>query len=258
MQHIILCTIMEVFLYMSLIFVIALLRKRNDIVDIAWGMGFVFISWFNFFIRPEYTPRQLLVTALITIWGVRLAIYIGQRNAKKKEDFRYAQWRKDWGKYWIVRSYFQIFMLQGFFMLLIATPVFFLQSNPQPGFNWLDWAGLSLWVVGFIFEAVGDLQMTCFKENPDNKGKVITTGLWRYTRHPNYFGEVAMWWGIFLIVLSVASGWKAIISPFIITFLLLKVSGIPMLEAKYKDNMEFQNYAKHTSPFFPWFPKKNS
>lgn len=255
MQEIIIYSIIEVFAFMSLIFVIALIRKRNDIVDIAWGLGFIILTWFNFFMQPGYTPRQLLVSILITIWGLRLAIYIGGRNAKKKEDFRYAQWRKDWGKYWVVRSYFQIFMLQGFFMVLIASPVYFIQNQPQPPLAWLDWIGLGLWTVGLFFEAVGDAQMARFKDNPQNKGKIITTGLWSITRHPNYFGEVASWWGIFLIVVSVTPIWLALISPVIITFLLLKVSGIPMLEAKYKSNLDFQEYAKRTSAFIPWFPK---
>lgn len=257
MQEIILNSIIEVFLFMNLIFIIALISKRNDIVDIAWGLGFVSLAWFNFFMQPDYTSRQLLVTVLITLWGVRLAYYIGSRNAKKKEDFRYAQWRKDWGKYWIIRSYFQIFMLQGFFMLLIASPVIILQGKSSNAFSWIDWTGILIWTIGFIFEAVGDWQMTRFKANPENRGKVITLGLWRYTRHPNYFGEVASWWGIFLILISVAPIWQAIISPLVITILLLKVSGIPMLEAKYKNNLEFQIYAKHTSAFFPWFPKKH-
>lgn len=258
MQTIILHSSLVVFIYMSLIFLTALVRKRNDIVDIAWGLGFIVLAWFNFFRQADQTPRQLLVAILITLWGLRLALYIGGRNAKKKEDFRYAQWRKDWGKYWIIRSYFQIFMLQGFFMVLVASPIFFLQTKPQVGLSWLDWIGVGLWTIGFIFEGVGDWQMSRFKEKQENRGKVIISGLWRYTRHPNYFGEVAMWWGIFLIALSVVPIWQALISPLIITFLLLKISGIPMLEAKYKDNVDFQNYAKKTSAFFPWFPKKRS
>lgn len=256
MLNIILYSVMVVFVYMNLIFIFALVRKRNDIVDIAWGLGFICLAWINFFMQPGYTPRILLVNALITLWGVRLATYIGGRNAKKTEDFRYVQWRKDWGKYWVVRSYFQVFMLQGFFMLLIASPIFFLQTRPQSGLNWLDGIGFALWIIGFFFQAVGDKQMSNFKEKQENRGKIMTSGLWSYTRHPNYFGEVAMWWGIFFIVVSVAPIWQALISPIIITFLLLKVSGIPMLEAKYKDNPEFQEYAKQTSAFIPWFPKK--
>jgi steroid 5-alpha reductase family enzyme len=255
MLQILQCTIAEVALYMSLIFVLALIRKRNDIVDIAWGIGFVIIAWFNFFIRPGYTLRQLLVSVLITLWGVRLAVYIGQRNRKKKEDFRYAQWRKDWGKYWVIRSFFQIFMLQGFFMLTIAYPVFFLHQRPQAPLGWLDALGVAVWLVGFYFEAVGDLQMTCFKENPANKGKIMQKGLWKYTRHPNYFGEVTMWWGIFIIMLSVPSGWMAVGSPIVITGLLLGVSGIPLLEKKYKGNAEFEAYARRTSAFIPWPPR---
>lgn len=241
---------------MLFLFLLALLKKDNSIVDIAWGMGFIMIALFNFFIQPGFTPRQLLVTLLITIWGIRLVIYIYSRNRGKKEDFRYAQWRRDWGKYWVIRSFFQVFMIQGFFMVTIAYPVIILHYDVKPYFTWIDKLGLLLWIIGFYFEAVGDLQKTCFKVNPENKGKIMKTGLWKYTRHPNYFGESAMWWGIFLIMLNVPNGWLAVFSPAIITILLLGVSGIPLLEKKHENNKKYQEYAKRTSIFLPWFPKK--
>ncbi len=256
MFQIILRSVLEVFLFMLFMFVLALIKKDNSIVDIAWGVGFIFLALFNFFIRSGFTPRQLLVTVLIVIWGLRLAIYIFSRNRGKKEDFRYAQWRAEWGKYWVIRSFFQVFMVQGFFMLTIAYPVIILHYDVKEPFNWLDKIGLLIWIIGFYFEAVGDLQKTCFKQKPENRGKLMTTGLWKYTRHPNYFGESAMWWGIFLIMLNVPFGWLAVFSPAAITILLLAVSGIPLLEKKYENNSEFQEYAKRTSVFLPWFPKK--
>ncbi|MFO7896692.1 MAG: DUF1295 domain-containing protein [Candidatus Cloacimonadales bacterium] len=256
MCNIIICSVIEVFLFFSLLFVIALIKKDNSIVDIAWGVGFILVALFNYIMAADPTPRQLLVTALITIWGLRLAIYIYSRNRGKPEDFRYAQWRKDWGKSWVIQSFFRVFMVQGLFLLTIVYPVFLLHNDNFSGFTWLDKIGLLLWILGFYFQSVGDLQKTCFKIKAENRGKILQSGLWKYTRHPNYFGESTMWWGIFLIVLNVPNGWLAIFSPAIITFLLLFVSGIPLLEKKYENNPEFQDYARRTSPFIPWFPKK--
>jgi steroid 5-alpha reductase family enzyme len=245
-----------VFLYMSLIFILALIKKDNSIVDIAWGIGFIVVAILTFFLEIEFVTRQVLVTLLIFIWGVRLATHIALRNKGKGEDFRYAQWRKDWGKWFFIRSFFQIYMLQGFLLLIIAYPVILINHSKETGIVFLDFLGLIIWLEGFFFEAVGDYQLSKFKRKAENKGKIMTQGLWRYTRHPNYFGETAMWWGIFLIALSVKSGWTAIVSPLLITFLLLRVSGIPMLEKKYVGNKEFEEYVKRTSAFFPWFPKK--
>jgi steroid 5-alpha reductase family enzyme len=146
-------------------------------------------------------------------------------------------------------------MLQGLFLLITAYPVMLINHSKETGIVLLDVIGVIVWLKGFFFEAVGDYQLSKFKRNAGNKGKIMTRGLWRYTRHPNYFGETAMWWGIFLMALSVRYGWTAIVSPLMITFLLLRVSGITMLEKKYVGNKEFEEYAKRTSAFFPWFPK---
>lgn len=256
MNNIIICSAVEILLFMSFIFTIAVIKKNNGIVDIAWGLGFVLIALFNFFYIPGFTARQLLVTLLIVLWGVRLAHYINCRNKNKPEDFRYAAWRKQWGKFWVLRTYFQVFMIQGFFMLIISAPVFILHGDNGTRLGLLEVVGTAVWLLGFLFQAIGDLQMMNFKKDPDNKGKIITSGVWKYTRHPNYFGESAMWWGIFLIVVNITKGLWGIISPITITFLLLFVSGIPLLEKKYKDNPEFQEYARKTSIFIPWFPKK--
>jgi steroid 5-alpha reductase family enzyme len=238
------------------IFVLAWIKKDNSIVDIAWGVGFILVAILIFFLEPEFVTRHILVTALIFLWGTRLATHIAIRNKGRGEDYRYAQWRKDWGKWFFIRSLFQIYMLQGLLLLIIAYPVMLINYSEEPGITFLDILGLIIWLYGFFFEAVGDYQLLKFKGQAKNKGKIMTQGLWKYTRHPNYFGETAMWWGIFLIALSVKNGWTAIISPLTITFLLVKVSGISMLEKKYVGNKEFEEYAKRTGAFFPWFPKK--
>lgn len=251
----ILCSGLAVFFYMTAVFIIALIKKDNSVVDIAWGIGFILIALLTFFLAERCEVRHILVTVLVVIWGLRLAAHIFIRNRGKGEDFRYAQWRKEWGKLFLLRSFFQIFMLQGFLMLIIAYPLMLVNHSQEPGISFLDGAGFVLWLLGFFFEAGGDCQLARFKRNPENKGKIMKFGLWKYTRHPNYFGETAMWWGIFLIAISVKGGWTAVISPLLITFLLLKVSGVTLLEKKYKGNKEFEEYARRTSSFFPWFPR---
>jgi steroid 5-alpha reductase family enzyme len=241
---------------MSVIFMLAWIKKDNSIVDIAWGIGFILVAILTFFLEVGFEVRHILVTAMIFLWGARLALHIAIRKKGKGEDFRYAKWRKDWGKWFLIRSFFQIYMLQGLFLLIIAYPVMLINHSEEPGIAFLDILGLIIWSTGFFFEAGGDYQLSKFKSNPENKGKIIRHGLWRYTRHPNYFGETTMWWGIFLLALSVNNGWTAIVSPLTITFLLLKVSGITMLEKKYVGNKEFEEYAKRTSALFPWFPKR--
>jgi steroid 5-alpha reductase family enzyme len=205
---------------------------------------------------PGWQFRRLLVSGFVIIWGMRLAIYIYLRNRGRKEDFRYAQWKKDWGKNWIIRSYLQVFILQGFFMLTIAYPLFLLAQNQTGHLICLDVTGIVLWLTGFFFEAVGDAQMRSFKQDSANKGKIMDRGLWKYTRHPNYFGESTMWWGIFIITLNAPYGWAAIFSPIIITFLLLRVSGVPLLEKKYESNPAYREYIRKTSSFLPMLPRK--
>lgn len=245
-----------VVLYMTGLFFIALARKDNSIADIGWGAAFILVALLSFFLEPEYTVRHLLVVGLVVVWGARLAAYIALRNRKRGEDFRYAKWRAQWGRWFIVRSYLQVFLLQGLILLVISYSVMVVNHSTETGWTPWDVLGLGLWLVGFIFEAVGDHQLTRFKRDAQNKGKIMTTGLWKMTRHPNYFGESAMWWGIFLIALFVKNGWTAVVSPVVITLMLLKVSGVPMLEKKYAGNREFEEYARKTNAFFPWFPKK--
>jgi steroid 5-alpha reductase family enzyme len=256
MINFILYSALATFLYMIMVFTVAQIKKDNSIVDNAWGPGFILVSVLTFFMSQEFIFRQILACVFVVLWGTRLALHITVRKRGRGEDFRYAQWRRDWGKWFFLRSFFQIFMLQGFILLVIAYPILLINHSSRGGIKIFDIIGTLVFLTGFFFEATGDYQLLKFKRHPKNKGKIITQGLWKYTRHPNYFGETLIWWGFFLIALSVRDGWIAIISPLLITFLLLRVSGVTMLEKKYAGNKDFEDYARITSPFIPWFPKK--
>jgi len=226
-----------IFLYMTGWFWLALLRKRNDLADIAWGLGFILISFLG---------QNWLIRLIVICWGLRLAGHIYLRNKNKREDFRYKKWREDWGKFWIIRSYLQVFLLQGLFMFLISLPIQLADNKIW----WFNLTGLPVWLIGFYFEAVGDWQLTQFKKNPNNRGKILTTGLWQYSRHPNYFGEVMMWWGVWLISLN-QNWYLSLIGPLTISWLIVKVSGIPLLEKKYEGRKDWQKYVAKTPAFWP-------
>lgn len=247
-------------LYMCCMFLIGLKARDNSLVDIAYGPAFVFACWGAWFFSGDMIPhfRPLLLLSLLTLWGLRLGLHIGLRHRGKKEDFRYQKFRRDWGDTIIWRSFLQIYMLQGAVVFIIATPVLLAIGAPGGSLAWSDIVGIVLFFIGFLFEAISDYQLTVFKRGGANKGKVIMHGLWRYTRHPNYFGEATLWWGIFLIGLGSPYGLIGIISPLTIAFLLLKVSGIPMLEVKYQGNPDFEAYKARTNAFFPWFEKKEA
>jgi steroid 5-alpha reductase family enzyme len=196
---------------------------------------------------------------LVSIWGVRLASHIGRRKIGKPEDFRYVKWRKDWGAWFPIRSYLQNFLFQGVLALIVsATTIVIANSatNTTNPIHWWQIAGILLWVFGFSFEAIGDWQLARFLKTNKTPGKIMSVGLWKYTRHPNYFGEVTQWWAIWIISLSLSNSLPAIVSPLLITFLIVFVSGVPMLEKKYKDNPTYQKYALKTSKLIPMIPKK--
>lgn len=240
---------------MVLLWLLSLVFKNASIVDIFWGIGFVIVTWLAFSLGAGYIPRKQLVAVLVTIWGLRLALHIGIRNWGKPEDFRYAKWRQDNGSRWWWFSFFQVFLLQGVLMWIISAPLIAAQTSGYPVIiTPLDVIGVVLWLIGMFFEALGDLQLMLFKANPANKGKLLTTGVWRFTRHPNYFGESALWWGYYIIAL-VSGSWWTVFSPIIMTWLLLRVSGVAMLERTMKLKPGYEEYMKNTSEFFPWFPK---
>jgi steroid 5-alpha reductase family enzyme len=236
-------------------FVLSYIKKRNDVADVAWGLGFVLLAWISFFISKGNDIRGTLVCVLVSIWGIRLARHIHKRNAGKAEDYRYLAWRKEWGKWFYLRSYGQVYLLQGALLFLIVTPVLIINQSVGRGLWFLDLLGVLVWGVGFYFESTGDAQLKEFIKDPNNKGKLMRSGLWQYTRHPNYFGEVTQWWGIWIIALSAPFGFIGIIGPITITFLILKVSGIPLLEKKMEENPDFADYKAKTNMFLPGKPK---
>lgn len=239
-----------VFVYVTLWFFLSRLLKRNDLADIAWGPGILLVGIVGYFFSQ--TELSLLLLVLMCVWGIRLGLRIGLRNLKKKEDARYIELSKSWGRWFSIRSYLQVFLLQGLLMLVVGYPALHIAMFGGE-VSALVYVGIIVWCVGFFFEAVGDYQLDTFLKKSENKGRIMKYGLWKYTRHPNYFGEVTQWWGIFLMVVMSPLGLIALISPLMITFLILKVSGIPMTEKIFEGNIEFEEYKKKTSPFFPWF-----
>jgi len=247
-----------IFAFVNVVHVVALCRKDNGIMDAAWGIGFILTAMATLAFSDGLNARRLLICALVLAWGARLSAHILIRNAGREgEDFRYRNWRNTWGKWFHLRSYLQIYMLQGTVMFFVSAPILLVNSQNGGPLGILDAAGVLVWLTGFLFEAAGDFQLLRFTRNPSNKGRIMRYGVWRFTRHPNYFGEATLWWGCFLIALNVPGGWKAVISPLLIDFLLLRVSGIPMLEEKYRNNPEYAEYRKTTNAFFPWFQRKH-
>ncbi len=237
--------------YMTAWFVISLIVKRNDVADIAWGLGFVLLAWTSFFLSSSNDLRSLIVCLMVSVWGIRLATHVYLRNKGKEEDYRYNAWRKSWGKWFYIRSYLQVYFLQGVLLFIIVSPVLLINRGRGGEIGWIDLLGFLIWAIGFFFEVVGDAQLTKFIRDKSNKGKLMMSGLWRYTRHPNYFGEVSLWWGIWIISISTTFGLWAFASPLMITILILRISGIPLLEKKMEEHPDFAQYKKRVSAFFP-------
>ncbi len=239
-----------IFLYATLRFLISLKVKRNDIADIAWWCGYILL-WAYYMMLPSFWPRETLIYALILIWWTRLSYTIYQKVKNRSEDFRYANRRKQRGKVFYIRSYLQVYLLQGIFLLIIISPMLLVTSSNNIPIQRTDIIWICLWVIWFYRESVGDKQLANFKQDKNNSWKILNTWLWKYSRHPNYFGEVVMRWAIWFLALPVSSGVFALVSPITITLLIVFVSGIPMLEKKYEWNKDYERYKKDTSIFIP-------
>jgi steroid 5-alpha reductase family enzyme len=237
-------------------FLAALKLRRNDVADVAWGAGFIVLTLAGHLAAATVSVRGLLLLALVILWGLRLSLYIAGRNLGKAEDPRYRKWREEWGAHATVRAFFQVFLLQGYLAVIILLPVTYVLAHPENSLTALDAVGFAFWLTGFGFEAIGDRQLARFKKDATNRGRIMSSGLWKYTRHPNYFGEVTLWWGIWLIACTVPGGWKTFIGPVTISYLILRVSGIPLLEKRYEENTEFSEYRRRTSAFLPLPPKR--
>jgi steroid 5-alpha reductase family enzyme len=244
--------------YITVIWLVSLALRNASIVDVFWGLGFALLAVVYFVTADGFVGRKILVVTLVTVWGLRLALYVLWRNWGKGEDYRYRAWREKAGeKFWWV-SLFQVFLLQGALLWLISAPLLAAQFYGSPDeLTVVDLLGALLWAVGFFFEAVGDWQLAAFKADPANKGKVMQSGLWRYTRHPNYFGDATVWWGYFIIAAGTVHGLWTVFSPVLMTLLLLRVSGVALLErAQVQTKPQYRAYIESTSAFLPRFPRR--
>jgi len=247
---------LAVLVYISLVFLIALRLKRFDIVDIAWGGAFIVMALTSFWLAPERGLLQYIVTGLVIIWGVRLAYTIWRRITRSpQEDPRYVELRQKWKGNVALNAYGRIFLVQGLLASLVSATVLIVNLSGITTTDWLTVVGVCIWVVGFLFESIGDWQLKNHLLDPAKKGQLMTSGLWRYSRHPNYFGEATQWWGIWVIALSVPFGWLGIISPLTITVLLLFVSGVPLTERRFVGRPGWATYRARTSMFIPLPPR---
>ena len=242
-------------LFMTFLWVASVIKKDASIVDRVWGLLFVLLATSYYVLSDLNYWRQILVLCLVSIWGIRLSLHIHLRNKHAGEDVRYKRMREKAGKGFWWKSFFTIFLLQGILAFLISAPLYVVQVMASSSeFSWFDGVGVMLWLLGFYFEAVGDWQLTKFKANPDNKGKLLTTGLWALTRHPNYFGDACLWWGYFILALNSSYGLLTVFSPMLMTLLIRYVSGVTLLEKDLGTTKPgYESYVKNTPPFFPKF-----
>lgn len=236
---------------------LSVIIKNASIVDIVWGAGFAITSWVLALTVDGDNGRQLLLAVMVGVWGTRLALYLAKRNIGHGEDWRYKAMRKKAGKKFTYSSLVTVFGLQGALMWVVSLPVQFGNGDSSPGVGPLAVIGIMVWLVGLSFEAIGDFQLARFKKDPNNAGKVMDQGLWSLTRHPNYFGDALLWWGIGIVGAETGSGVIGFIGPVAMTFFLLRISGVPMLERSLSRRREgYAEYAARTSQFIPRPPKK--
>ena len=241
----------------TLVWMLSVRLRDASIADVWWGPGFVLLVWLYCFLSPVSTPRSWLVAALVTLWGARLSLHIFRRNRGEGEDPRYQAMRASHGRAFWWRSLFTVFWLQGAIQWFVALPLLVAVRAAQPAaFTTLDGLGLLLFMVGFGFEVIGDYQLVRFRAEPGNRGTVLDSGLWRYTRHPNYFGDATLWWGLYVVAASTPGGWLTLLSPSLMTLLLMRVSGVTLLEDGLKASKPgYRDYIARTRAFFPWFPR---
>lgn len=259
MTDLLLVAALAIGLLMLVTWVISVVINDASIVDIVWGLGFAIATTAAYLasqLRPA-TDRLVLMLVMVVVWGLRLSIYLAWRNLGKGEDRRYqAMRKKSPDTFWIV-SLFTVFGLQAVLMWVVAVPAVVTMAS-DTRLWWLDWVGVGLWAVGLFFETTGDIQLARFKTQPDSKGKVMDRGLWRYTRHPNYFGDFCVWWGIYLVA-AAGGAWWSIFSPLVMTALLMRYSGAGLLEKTItKRRPEYADYMERTNTFFPGPPKITS
>ncbi len=241
-------------IYLACMVCIVQVKRDTSIANFTWGGGVMLTALYTLLTGGTFFARQILLTVMTLIWGSRLAFYVYLRY--RGNDPRFEKWKHEGGAKALIINLGYIFGLQAVLLAIMSVPVFIVNRYSDPGLAVFDFIGLALWLVGFYWESVSDYQLYTFMKDPSHKGKIMKYGLWHYSRHPNYFGEVTMWWGVFLIALSVPHGLLAVIAPITITFLLCFVTGVPWVEKVFESNPEYQEYKRKTSVFIPWFPKQ--
>jgi len=239
-------------------FIFVQIKKDMSIGNVTWVGGVLLLTLYSFIHSMTQkgpwgiTPRKILITSLISVWSIRLIIYLYLRY-QKNADPRFVKWENSGAKFGFLAKFIWIVILQGILMLIMSFPSVMINSQDLGGLNSLDFSGLLVWIIGFFFESVGDYQLHAFLKKSNNHGKVMDQGLWKYTRHPNYFGEITMWWGIYLITLSTYAGFYTIIAPFTITILLAYFTGVPWAESVFQNNPAYIAYKKRTNKLIPGF-----
>jgi len=240
---------------MVLVWFVSLLLKDASIIDLVWGTGFVLVAWAVWFRAEHRGTAQWILPVLTTIWGLRLSVYLAWRNHGQPEDRRYQDMRHKWGSAFPWVSLVTVFALQGVVMGIVSLPLQMGIATAEHCWTLLLSIGLAVWAAGLFFESVGDWQLARFKADPDNTGKVMDTGLWRYTRHPNYFGDFLVWWGVYLVAVAQSSAWWTIIGPIVMSVFLMRVSGVTLLEKSLRASRPgYEDYVARTNAFFPWPP----
>jgi len=262
-------SILFLLIYLIIAFIVGTIKKNNGIMDIFYGPGYSVIALTSiicyFILNSDLNIHQIVVTILVIIWSVRLASYVFIRNRGKPEDYRYKAMRERWKTNIILKSFIRVYLFQGIVIFIVAFPVWFVNADPNlvsvslvDFFGIISWIGLIIWIIGFLFETFGDYQLYKFKRDRNNQGKILDKGLWKYSQHPNYFGEVTQWWGIYVIALAVPYSFISIIGPSFITYMIIKVSGIKLLNKHFEGDDKYADYKRRTSTLFPWFPKKKN
>lgn len=265
MLELFLVSLIATVVLMSVIFAWAHWRRRYDIIDVVWGVAFIVIA-INTFIAGGHSLNivsvQVLVLTMVVVWGFRLAIHILQRwRLSAHEDKRYTSLREQYAQKvggLALNMFVRVYILQAVLAVVVSSPVLVVMANQTTDVNILAWGGVAVWAIGFYFEAVGDWQLRRFLSDSRNKGKLMTQGVWRYTRHPNYFGEITQWWGIFIIAAIVVPSlwWLAIVGPLVITGLLMFVSGVPLTEKHFEGRPGWDEYKRRTSKLLPLPPRR--
>lgn len=250
-----LAAVLAVAAAMFLLWLVSLAVHDASIVDITWGPLFVLIAWVGYAVG-DGSPPALLVALLATAWGLRLGIHIGRRNIGHGEDPRYVRMRERRPASFWIWSLFGVFALQGLIALVVSLPIQSLAAVGNDSIGVVSWVGVVVFLVGLAFETIGDAQLTKFKADPDSRGQVMDKGLWHYTRHPNYFGDSVVWWGLWLVAVGSGGAWWTLIGPALMTFMLVKVSGVAMTEADIsKRRPGYAEYIRRTSAFIPRPPR---